>query len=152
MLGRNVFILEIFGFLKCALQNLVQRLAHVLLREALNSRQLANLLFNFLRQVFAANSQARQKRRHHAVSLRGQRSKQMNGFDLLVFVLGRDFLRSLYGLLGLDRHFFKSQHNNLVSRCLLRKKGPALGPALFSYHSFLRITFLQPRPSPALRH
>src|SRR6267378_3986964 len=126
MLGRNVFILEDGRLFEGPLENLIQRLAHVLLREALDSWQPANLFFNFLRQEFAANSQARQQRRHHAVGLRRQRREQVHRLNLLVFVPGGDFLCSLDGFLGLDRHFFKSQHNNLVSRPFYRKRAGAM--------------------------
>ena len=126
MLGRNVFILEIVSFLESPLEHLVQRLAHVLLGKALDLRQLGDLFFNFLRQDFAANSQARQKRWHHAIGLRGQRREQVHRLNLLVFLRRSNFLRSLYGFLRLDGHFFKSQHNNPLSSAFYRKRADAM--------------------------
>src|SRR5882762_7443774 len=140
MLGRNVFILEIVSFLEGPLEHLVQRLAHVLLREALDFRQLGDLLLNFLRQEFAANSQARQKRRHHAVGLRGQRREQVYRLNLLVFMARGDFLRSFDGFLGLDRHFFKSQHSNLISTIRHRKRAGTMASP-FLLPPFLAIYF-----------
>ncbi len=46
----------------------------------------------------------------------------MHGLDLLIFVACGDVLRALQGFLGLDGHFFKSQHIDLVF-CHYLEKG-----------------------------
>ena len=50
MLRRNVLVFESLGFIKGPLENVVQRLAQVLLRETLHFGQPRNLALNLLRQ------------------------------------------------------------------------------------------------------
>ncbi len=102
----------------------------MLLGKTLHLGQPAKLALNFRRQHFAADAQAGEKRRHHPIGLRYQRSKQMHWLNLLVFVARGNFLRALDGLLGLDGHFFKSQHTALVLCRDPRKKGWRFGQPL----------------------
>ena len=115
VLRRNILVFEAVRFLERALQHVVQRTSHVLLRKTVHSWQPANLALDFLGERFAADAQARDKRRHHAIGLRHQSRKQMHWLNLLVLVARGNFLRSLHSLLRFDGHFFKSQHNNLGS-------------------------------------
>ena len=43
----------------------------------------------------------------------------MYGLDLLILVARGDFLRALHGFLSFHRHFFKSQHTDLIILPLL---------------------------------
>ena len=145
VLRGDVFVLEVFGFLEGALQHIVQRATHVLLREAGHFRQPAHLALKFLRQHLAADSQPRQKRGDHAVGLRYQRGQQVHRLDLLIFVARGNFLRALQRFLRLDGHFFKSQHNRSRSLCRFLPKqvqsrfcdeaGLASLPAPLSFHN-----------------
>jgi hypothetical protein len=51
-----------------------------------------------------------------------------------------DFLRSLHGFLGLDGHFFKSQHSNLISGMRHRKRAGTMASP-FLLPQFLAIYF-----------
>ena len=62
VLRRNVLVLKIVRFLERALQHVVQRTSHVLLRKTVHSWQPANLALDFLGERFAADAQARDKR------------------------------------------------------------------------------------------
>jgi hypothetical protein len=72
--------------------------------------------------------------------LRSQRREQVHRLNLLVFVPGSDFLRSLDGFLCLDRHSFKSQHSNLISSAHHRKRAGAMASP-FLLPQFLAIYF-----------
>src|ERR1700686_1318178 len=115
MLGRDVLILELFRFLKSAVQYAVYRRAHVLLSEALHFRQARDFALDILGQRLRAYPQFCNQGWHDAAVLRNQRSQQMYGLNLLVFTGGRYFLSALQRFLGLYGHFFKSQHLFLAS-------------------------------------
>jgi hypothetical protein len=116
MLCRNILVFESLSFIKGPFQNVVQRLAHVLLRETLHFGQPRHRALNLLIQCFTANPQARQQRRHHAVGLRHQRRKQMHGLNLLILVACRHIVGLLQRFLRFHRHLVKSQHDYLASR------------------------------------
>jgi len=108
--GRNVFVFEFCRFIEGALQDVIQRPAHMVLAKAGNFGQAPDFSRDFLRESFTANSESRQERRHNAVRLLDQSGKQMNQLNLLVSVLSRHFLRGLHSFLRFHRHLFKSQH------------------------------------------
>jgi len=86
VLRRDVFVLEPLGFVKRALQDIVQRLPEMLLRHARDFWQPAKLTLDFLSQGFGGDTKPRKKRRHDTVSLRHECRKQVQRLDLLVFV------------------------------------------------------------------
>jgi len=139
------------SFLEGTLEHVVQRLAHLLLREAWTFGSLP-ISSRFPASRVRCEFQARPTAAGHTAvrAWRGQRREQMNGLNLLVFMPRGDFLRGLHGFLGLDRHFFKSQHNNLISSGYYRKSGTLASPFLLPH--FLRITSLRQRPSPEFRN
>ncbi len=73
MFGRDVFILEALRFVKGALEDVVRRLAQILLGNAGNLRQALNLLFRLARQRGRRHAQFFEQRRNHAVALSDQR-------------------------------------------------------------------------------
>ena len=130
VLRRNVFVLEPLGFVKRALQDIVQGLTEMLLRNAGDFWQPVKLTLDFLSQGFGGDTKPRKKRRHDTVSLRHECRKQVQRLDLLVVVPRRYLMGLLQRLLRLHGHLVKSQHGFPRSRySTSRKEGPAASPA-----------------------
>lgn len=75
MFSRNVFILESAGFVKRALQDVVQSFPEMLLRETLYFRQPRDFACDFLLEHFGADPEPRKQWRHYSVGLRHERSQ-----------------------------------------------------------------------------
>src|SRR5579859_5954523 len=128
---RNVLVLESLRLVKCPLQNVVQRLTHVLLRKALHFRQPRDLALNILTKRLVSNAQSCQQGWHHPVRLRYQCLEQMHGFNLLILVARRHVIRLLQRFLRFHRQLVKSQH---VLPRLSTKRGCRIGQP--PYHNF----------------
>ena len=111
MFRRNVLVLELIGFLECALERVVQRAARSLLGKPLNFRQPAKFAFHVIAQYFLANAESRKQRRHYSIRLVSQCCKQVQRRNLLIFVAGGNFLRVLERFLRLYCQFFESHHD-----------------------------------------
>lgn len=77
MFGRDVFVLQAFGFAECFFQNVIRCAAQELLAGAGHFRQAFDLLFGFRGQGRWRSSQLLKQRGHHALLLRNQGPKKV---------------------------------------------------------------------------
>jgi hypothetical protein len=87
-------------FFERALQNLVRFRAQVLFRASGNLRQALHLFLNFTGELRGPHTQLFEQGRHHAVTLRKQRPKDVQRLNLLLSIAGSHFLGGLHCLLG----------------------------------------------------
>src|SRR6266852_8956391 len=129
MLGRNILVLELLRLIERALDHRVGRRTQMLLRDACDLRKVLELRFDFSGQHLGAHAQACHQRKHNAVGLADQGSKQVHGLDLLLVVPGGELLRLLQGLLSFHCEFVKAHHGLLLSREPGRSKKGRQSPA-----------------------
>jgi hypothetical protein len=75
VLRRHKLVFKIFGFIERALENLIERWPHVLLRDAGNLRQSFERRFDLALQTFRAHPEPLQQGRDDPVRLRHKRRK-----------------------------------------------------------------------------
>ncbi len=113
VLGRNILVLEVFGFVKSALNRFIEGLAELLLGEPADLGQATQCRFYVAGQRLGTHPETRQQRRHNAVTLFHQRAEQVHGLNLLLLVPPGDFLRLLQGFLRFYGQFVESHHRSL---------------------------------------
>ncbi len=115
VLGRNILVLEIGGFLESALQQLVGRLGEADLRgsAAGNFRQALDLAVSLAEHSLRTNADFLQHGQNDALFVFEQRRQQVQRQQFRVAVLGGEVVASLHRFLRLHGEFFPTDcHRN----------------------------------------
>ena len=115
MLGRDIFVFEIVGFLERLLQHLVDLRRHGgLLRAAAarNLGQLLNLFVEIAEHGLRTDTDLLQHRRNDAFFIFNQRRQQMERCQLRIAVLGSEFVSALHSLLRFYGKFIQTDRHN----------------------------------------
>jgi hypothetical protein len=139
MLGRDVFVLELTGFVGGALQSIVGRRAQVLLAGAGYLWQFREFCVGFRQERIRVNTQFSEQRGDHAFLLRGERRQHVQRLNLLMAQCCGPLLSFGHGFLRFDREFVHANHRYCSLLHLSWAPVPAFSPAPRFHGSWLLV-------------